>query len=89
MARTLEQKIAEAQLKLAGLKEKARSADTRQKIVVGAAVIARALQSESLARELLAILEAEPMRDHDRAAVSGLTAKLQSLTQAKGTTDAA
>ena len=89
MARTLDQKIAEAQLKLAGLKEKARSADTRQKIVVGAAVTAQALQSESLARELLAILAAEPMRDHDRAAVSGLIAKLQSLTQHKDVHDAA
>lgn len=89
MARTLDQKIAQAQATLARLKDKARSADTRQRIVVGTAVIARALHSESLARELLAILEAEPLRDHDRAAVSGLVAKLQSLTQHKDATDAA
>lgn len=89
MTRTLEQKIAEAQQRLAGLKEKARSVDTRQRIVVGAAVIKQALQSESLARELLVILEAEPLRDHDRAAVSGLVAKLRSVTQQKDATDAA
>ena len=77
MAQTLEQKIAEAQAKLARLKEKARSEDTRQKIVVGAAVISQALRSSSLAGRLLAILEAEPLRDHDKKAVAGLIDKLK------------
>lgn len=77
MAQTLEQKIAEAQAKLARLKDKARSEDTRQKIVVGAAVISQALRSSSLACRLLAILEAEPLRDHDKKAVAGLIDKLK------------
>lgn len=77
MAQTLEQKIAEAQAKLARLKDKARSEDTRQKIVVGAAVISQALRSASLAGRLLAILEAEPLRDHDKKAVAGLIDKLK------------
>ena len=77
MARTLEQKIAEAQANLARLKDKARSEDTRQKIVVGAAVISQALRSSSLAGRLLAILDAEPLRDHDKKAVAGLVDTLK------------
>lgn len=79
MARTLEQKIAEAQANLARLKDKARSEDTRQKIVVGAAVISQALRSPSLAGRLLAILDAEPLRDHDKKAVAGLVDTLKSV----------
>lgn len=88
MARTLEQKIAEAQANLARLKDKARSEDTRQKIVVGAAVISQALRSTSLAGRLLAILEAEPLRDHDKKAVAGLVDKLKEISS-KGDDDAA
>ncbi len=79
MARTLEQKIAEAQANLARLKDKARSEDTRQKIVVGAAVISQALRSPSLAGRLLAILDAEPLRDHDKKVVAGLVDTLKSV----------
>lgn len=79
MARTLDQKIAEAQANLARLKDKARSEDTRQKIVVGAAVISQAVRSPSLAGRLLAILDAEPLRDHDKKAVAGLIEKLKSV----------
>lgn len=89
MARTLEQKIAEAQLNLARLKDKARSADTRQKIVVGAAVISQALRSPSLAGRLLAILDAEPLRDHDKTAVAGLVDKLKSVMAEKEESGAA
>ena len=88
MALTLEQKIAEAQANLARLKDKARSEDTRQKIVVGAAVISQALRSESLARRLLAILDAESLRDHDRKAVAGLVDRLKSVTAEEGSGDA-
>jgi len=80
MARTLEQKIAEAQANLARLKDKARSEDTRQKIIVGAAVISQAVRSQSLAGRLLAILDAEPLRDHDKKAVAGLIEKLKSVS---------
>jgi hypothetical protein len=79
MALTLEQKIAEAQANLARLKDKARSEDTRQKIIVGAAVISQALRSPSLAGRLLAILDAEPLRDHDKKAVADLITKLKSI----------
>lgn len=88
MALSLEQKIAEAQANLARLKDKARSEDTRQKIVVGAAVISQALRSESLARRLLAILDTESLRDHDKAAVAGLVVKLKSVTTEEGNGDA-
>lgn len=79
MALTLEQKIAEAQANLARLKDKARSEDTRQKIIVGAAVISQAIRSSSLAGRLLAILDAEPLRDHDKKAVADLISKLKSV----------
>jgi hypothetical protein len=81
MARTLEQKIAEAQANLARLKDKARSEDTRQKIVVGAAVISQALRSSGLAGRLLAILEAEPLRDHDKKVVADLMEKLRAMSR--------
>ncbi|WP_267389793.1 mobilization protein [Sphingomonas sp. GC_Shp_3] len=81
MALTLEQKIAQAQDNLARLKDKARSADTRQKIVVGAAVISQALRSSSLAGRLLAILEAEPLRDHDQKVVADLVEKLHDVSK--------
>lgn len=84
MALTLEQKIAQAQLNLARLKDKSRSEDTRQKIVVGAAVISHALRSESLARRLLAILSDESLRDHDKKAVAGLIDRLKSVTIEEG-----
>lgn len=89
MALTLEQKIAQAQLNLARLKDKSRSEDTRQKIVVGAAVISKALRSESLAGRLLAILSAESMRDHDRKAVAGLIEKLKLVSAEEGNTNVA
>jgi len=79
MTLTLEQKIAQAQANLARLKDKARSEDTRQKIIVGAAVISQALRSSSLAGRLLAILDAEPLRDHDKRAVADLITKLKSV----------
>jgi len=87
MALTLEQKIAQAQDNLARLKDKARSADTRQKIVVGAAVISHALHSESLAGRLLSILDHEAMRDHDRKAVASLVENLRSVTGEKDQAD--
>jgi hypothetical protein len=81
MALTLEQKIAQAQDNLARLKDKARSADTRQKIVVGAAVISQALRSSSLAGRLLSILETEPLRDHDKKVVADLMEKLRDVSK--------
>ncbi|STJ52227.1 mobilization protein [Escherichia coli] len=41
MSRTLEQKIAEAEARLQRLKAKSRSLDTAQKVIVGAAMLAR------------------------------------------------
>lgn len=43
MARTLDQKIAETEKRLASLRQKVRANDTRQKIVVGAIAISAAL----------------------------------------------
>ena len=41
MSRTLEQKIADAEARLQRLKAKSRSLDTAQKVIVGAALLAK------------------------------------------------
>ena len=46
MSRTLEQKIAEAEARLQRLKAKSRSLDTAQKVIVGAAMLARVRRPE-------------------------------------------
>ncbi len=80
MAKTLEQKINAHELALARLKERARAADTRQKIVVGAAVISRALQSPETARHILEALNATPPREHDRKLLEALVSKLEQIS---------
>ncbi|ENF6034094.1 mobilization protein [Escherichia coli] len=46
MSRTLEQKIADAEARLQRLKAKSRSLDTAQKVVVGAALLAKVRKPE-------------------------------------------
>ncbi|NOG82120.1 mobilization protein [Escherichia coli] len=48
MSRTLEQKIADAEARLQRLKAKSRSLDTAQKVVVGAAVLAKVRKPEEV-----------------------------------------
>lgn len=79
MSRTLEQKIADAEARLARLKERVRKVDTRQKIVVGAAVIHAALGDPEKARSLLGLLEGEVAREIDQIALRPLLAKLRSV----------
>lgn len=77
--RDLNQKIADAEKRLARLRDKVRANDTRQKIVVGAIAISQALKTPEAARALLSAIEAETMRDHDKAVVAGLLEKLREL----------
>ena len=64
MSRTLEQKIAEAEARLQRLKAKSRSLDTAQKVVVGAALLAKVRKPEEvqLRAWLLQFLKAEVTR---------------------------
>ena len=48
MSRTLEQKIADAEARLQRLKAKSRSLDTAQKVVVGAALLAKVRKPEEV-----------------------------------------
>lgn len=61
MSRALEQKIAEAEARLQRLKAKSRSLDTAQKVVVGAALLAKVRKPEEvqLRAWLLQFLKAE------------------------------
>lgn len=79
MSRTLEQKIADAEARLARLKERVRKVDTRQKIVVGAVVLHDALSDPKKAQSLLSLLEREVTREIDQTALGPLLAKLRSV----------
>lgn len=79
MSRTLEQKIADAEARLARLKERVRKVDTRQKIVVGAVVVHEALSAPEKARSLLDLLEREVTREVDQTALRPLLAKLREV----------
>ncbi len=48
MSRTLEQKIADAEARLQRLKAKSRSLDTAQKVIVGAALLAKVRKPEEV-----------------------------------------
>ncbi len=67
MSRTLEQKIAEAEARLQRLKAKSRSLDTAQKVIVGAAMLARVRRPEEaqLRAFLLQFLRKEVTRQAD------------------------
>ncbi|WP_250854797.1 mobilization protein [Escherichia coli] len=64
MSRTLEQKIADAEARLQRLKAKSRSLDTAQKVIVGAALLAKVRKPEEvqLRAWLLQFLKAEVTR---------------------------
>ncbi|WMO56075.1 mobilization protein (plasmid) [Escherichia coli] len=67
MSRTLEQKIADAEARLQRLKAKSRSLDTAQKVIVGAALLAKVRKPEEvqLRAWLLQFLKAEVTRQAD------------------------
>lgn len=79
MAKTLEQQIADAQSKLARLREKERRKDTRQKIIIGGMLIAEALANQAAAKKMLGLIEAKVTRDMDKADVAPLVTRLQEI----------
>lgn len=81
MAKTLEQQIADAEARLARLREKTRKKETRQKIIVGAVVIAEALEDEKIAALLLKKIAAKVTRDIDKTDIAGLVAELKAVAE--------
>ncbi len=76
MSRTLEQKIADAEARLQRLKAKSRSLDTAQKVIVGAALLAKVRKPEEvqLRAWLLQFLKAEVTRPLEDAGILPLAA---------------
>ncbi|EEV8881644.1 mobilization protein [Escherichia coli] len=81
MSRTLEQKIAEAEARLQRLKAKSRSRDTAQKVIVGAAMLARVRRPEEaqLRSFLLQFLRKEVTRQADVNRIQPLINELEKL----------
>ncbi|WP_407225803.1 mobilization protein [Escherichia coli] len=83
MSRTLEQKIADAEARLQRLKAKSRSLDTAQKVVVGAALLAKVRKPEEvqLRAWLLQFLKAEVTRQADVTRILPLINELEALPE--------
>jgi hypothetical protein len=81
MARSINQQIAEAEAKLARLKTRQKASETRRKIIVGAVVIADALQDPAAARALAATLRSTVTREVDLKEVAGLLADLDAKAE--------
>ncbi|HGC4668096.1 TPA: mobilization protein [Escherichia coli] len=83
MSRTLEQKIADAEARLQRLKAKSRSLDTAQKVVVGAALLAKVRKPEEvqLRAWLLQFLKAEVTRQADVSRIQPLIDELNALSK--------
>lgn len=81
--KTKQQKLAEAEARASRLRLAIRADDTRQKIVVGGAIISLALKDASAARAILTAFDMSPPRDHDQKVVGELITKLRE-TVAKG-----
>jgi len=76
MARTIDQQIAEAEAKVARLKQKAKASEARRKIIVGSVVISNAMQDADTARRLAALLRRNVTRDVDTKELVDLLANL-------------
>ena len=81
MSRTLEQKIAEAEARLQRLKAKSRSLDTAQKVIVGAALLAKVRKPVQLRAWLLQFLKAEVTRQADVTRILPLINELEALPE--------
>ncbi|WP_454770845.1 mobilization protein [Escherichia coli] len=80
---TLEQKIADAEARLQRLKAKSRSLDTAQKVVVGAALLARVRKPEEvqLRAWLLQFMRPEVTRQADVTRILPLINELEALPE--------
>lgn len=76
---TLDQKIAEAEAKLARLKEKSRALENGQKIILGGLLLAQAKKDPKIRKWLIENAEREVTRDVDRNRLFPLLQELRKL----------
>ena len=84
MARTIDQRIAEAQARLNRLRTRAKASETRRKIIVGAVVTTEALKDPKIARWMAATLRKNVTREVDQKELVGLLAELDAKAQSAG-----
>lgn len=80
--RPIEQRIADLDAKRARLTARRRTQDTRQKVLVGVAMIAAATEDPTIASLLVDVLRKRISREIDRKAVEGLLSELESTKTA-------
>ena len=76
---TLEQQIAQKQDELNRLKEKAKTLENGQKIVLGGMVLSVARKNPQFARKLLAMIGSEINRDSDKKRLENIIDELQGV----------
>jgi uncharacterized coiled-coil protein SlyX len=76
---TLEQQIAQKQDELNRLKEKAKSMENGQKVVLGGMVLSVARKSPQFARQLLAMINTEVNRDTDKKRLENIINELKGV----------
>lgn len=79
IVQTLDQKIAEAEAKLARLKEKSRALENGQKIIIGGLLLAQAKKDPNIRKWLIENAEREITRDVDRNRLFPLLQELKKL----------
>lgn len=79
MVKTIEQQIAMAEAKLARLKEKSRSLENGQKIILGGLLIAQARKDPTIRKWLIETAEREVTRDADQSRIFPLIHELKKL----------
>lgn len=72
---TLEQQLAEAEARLARLKEKAKKQDTAEKVVIGGMMLAYARKNPNNAKRLLELMQTE-LREQDLKRVQRAVSEL-------------
>lgn len=75
---TLEQQLAEAEAKVARLKEKAKKQDTAEKVVIGGMMLAYARKNPNNAKRLLDIMQSE-LREQDLKRVQRAVNELRTV----------
>lgn len=79
MAKTIDQQIANAEARLARLREKSRKKETRHKIIVGALVLSEASKDAKIAAWLLKQIDAKVTRDVDKTDIAPIVDDLRKV----------
>ncbi len=79
MAKTIDQQIADAEARLARLREKSRKKEIRHKIIVGAIVLSEASKDAKIAAWLLKQIDAKVTRDVDKTDIAPIVDDLRKV----------